>query len=238
MIYFQLGSIALLPGETECLGFVKRIVYSDRGEPIHETRTLQIVIDQIATGVGLNAARMRQLEAITNIDRCGFADESVGQLPIWLNASESLSGIRIINPISWTPRSEVEFATHLTMYMSFEADYPLRGNPSEIMEYEETLTFEDDGPQKVTAIETDTGNFETFVVSQKPKRYLIQQGFAAARSTYPLRNDPLIRLGTIIKRSLSRGTPIRNGNQLLGYRVAWRYVFLVKDAEEWFPRLR
>lgn len=237
MFYFKLGGISLEPGETECLGFIRRRVYSDRQEPLYETRILTVVIDQTLTGVKANSDRWKALDNVKSPLSVGFYDTVDGQTPIWLSTDQSLSGIRMTTPLSWTPRSQVEFATHLTMYMSFEADYPLDG-ASEIMEYEETVTFEDAGPVKIQSLEMDTGPPEIFVTSQQPHRYVIQSGSFVTRSTYGLANPPMFSNFPIIERQLPKGSPRKLGSSWIGYRVAWRYVFLVQDAGNWFPRLR
>lgn len=241
MLQFKIGNFALEPGEVECIGFPSRLIMSARNEPVQITRQLAVVIDQTVTGIMPNSARWNQIEAAcVNFESVGFYDTESGQAtPIFLSSAASLSGVRVMQPISWSPRTPVEMATHMTIALVFEADYPLpSGAAAEILDYDETITDEDDGPQRVVALETDTGPTEVFVTVQQPRRFVIQQGYIVTRSTYALPNAPLLAGMPQLQRMNMKGTPTRSGNQYLGYRVAWRYVFLVQDFGNWFPRLR
>lgn len=236
-MYFQIEDTRLEQNEVECLGFIRRRNPSARGGDFSETRTLQILIDQTLTGVAANSARWRGLDRYVNISKCGFLDDTGEQTPIWLDGGQSLSGIRMVNPLSWTPRSPVEFATMLSMMMTFEAEYPVNGS-DQILEYEDSLYFEDEGDKRIVGVETDTGPVEFFETCQQPKRYLTQSGYCVARDAYPIHNSPLLANVPMIQRGLGRVTPVKRGRAHIGYRCDWRYVFVVGSYGNWFPQLR
>lgn len=235
---FQINGVQFEIQEVECIGLFDQLVTNERGEPFYTTRRLQVVVDQTITGVQANANRFQAIrnQVAAGVTSVGFNDVNGTPLPpLTIYAGQTISGIRVMNPPSWTPRTPVEMATHMSILLTFEADYEITGG-SQIMAYEDTFTFEDEGDQRIVPLETDTGPVEFFTVCQQPVRYLTQSGFIVGRDAYPLRNAVLSY--PTVRRTLTRKSPGKLGNRYMGYLVAWQYTYVVPSVDEWYPVLR
>ena len=224
-------------GEVALLGYFRERIPGPRGSDLTERITLQVMVDQLRDGPAANVARFRDFDQWSvKLTRCGFVDNSNNPTMVWLDAANSISGLRLIQPPSVVPQDQVEFATHLSIPITIQMEKFVVG-AEEIMDYEESFTFDDEGPPRVVPIETDTGDLEFFETCKKPARFITQAGFAVGRSAPPIPNPPRID-ATIIQRIRGRVSPVRVGRLFVGYRIEWRYVFCVQEELDFLPMVR
>jgi hypothetical protein len=234
---FVYGNFTFEENEVALLGWFRERIPGPRGGDMVERVTLQVMVDQLQTGAAANVARFRQFDQYSaNLQQCGFVDEAGNKTMVWLDPSTSLSGLRLLQPPSIVPQDEVEFATHLSIPIGFQMDSLLAGG-DQILDYEESITFEDEGPTRIVPVETDTGDLEFYQTCAKPARFITQAGFAVGRDAPPAPNGPRID-AVMIQRVRGRVTPVKQGLRFIGYRIEWRYVFVVQEELDFLPLLR
>jgi hypothetical protein len=236
MLTFVYGSHTCQPGEVELLAYNRQRIQSPRGGDMLERITLQVVVDQLQTGIAANVAGYRAFERNSQINQAGFLDDNGQRTMVWLDGDQSVSGLRILQPPSVIPQDEVEFATHLSIPITVQMDRTVAGG-DQILDYEESFTFEDEGPTRVVPVETDTGPLEFYETCKFPPRFITQAGFAVGRDAPPIPNPPRID-ATIVQRIRGRVSPVKQGRTHIGYRIEWRYVFVVQEELDFLPQLR
>lgn len=141
----------------------------------------------------------------------------------WL-AQNTISGIKVVSPPGYPNGTRIEFVNDRTYVISLEAEF-INTSARNIIAWQESISQQGGGGQRVVAIETRYG----LPVIQRTSRFspvrLVQQGSAVGRFDYPPIPSPILpEYENEPDRMITRVAPRLRGNRYERYEVQWSFV--------------
>lgn len=139
--------------------------------------------------------------------------------------SETIGGIRVIEPPHYPYGSGAEYVTYRRFRVGLQADVlPSGGVQPVYLSFNETLTVQGGGPQYAWTTPI-LGSPTRQVIRQATTYTATQQGFAVGfRSTPPV-PPPLFPGALMANPQVSYTSPQRRGNDFMQFGVSWQYVY-------------
>ena len=152
-----------------------------------------------------------------------YHDDGSASSEILPNAG-SISGVKVTQGPTFSTTMGPEFATLRSFQFTAEAEYPLSGTASLLLDFHETLSFSGGGAVYAMRRAINGPPQRQLVYAQTEYR-CTQQGMAIGYASYPVVPGPKFPAALRESPRIDRKAPQRMGNGYQGYEVAWSYVF-------------
>ena len=204
-----------------------RTTWNKGGQPFSQVRGLSVQgwltgDGQAALTLAENA--LRTALAVPFKDLVLYHDDGSQSSLLLLNAG-SLTGVRVVQGPDFATTQGPEFATIRTFSFACEAEYPLSGTATLLLDFHETLSFSGGGPIYAMRRAINGPPQRQLVYPQSEYR-CTQQGRATGYRAYPVPQGPMFPAALKEAGSFTRQSPRRMGpHSWQEYPVEWRYEF-------------
>jgi hypothetical protein len=203
---------------------------NEAGQPyaVRRTWTIGGRAEGDDTTAVVNAMALLEAAYSFNFSDLVLEDDSGNVLHALRNAG-SLSGVRIIQPVSYPVGEGAELSTFRNYTIVAQADYPAIGafgggfNP--LRAFSETLSFSGGGPRRAVIECANVPPQEQFINAFTAFR-AIQSGSAVGMFAYPLIPAPLFPGKEEVAGQPTIGSPKLKNGIYIEWPVSWSYTFV------------
>jgi hypothetical protein len=152
-----------------------------------------------------------------------FLDNGTTQTHHKIINNDTLTGVRVVKPPSFSPGDGAEYSTFRSYTAILEADFV---GDSEVVSFEETVTVVGTGGPRFAYLETLEGLPVRQTVNLATLVRMTQSGSAVNYLSYPFAPGPLLAsLEDVDQRTITRRSPKQQGRVLTDFPISWSYKF-------------
>lgn len=233
--------------DNECaLVITKTNTLNDAGIPWKTTERWEIsgqlnAASQSALTTALTA--LSTAYSTQGLDLTLYENDGVTPSAHQIISSSTIGGTRVVNKPQFPTSEGAEYTTYRKYTLAVEADYYTTAAGSNILAWEETLTFTGTGGPRTVIIELRNGPPQRQIVSQQTAVEVRQTGRAVGRLTYPRPSSPIWPgFENQWSRGVSYGAPKTFGEgtnrTLTEYSTTWEYTFTAPSPLAAYPSNR
>jgi hypothetical protein len=228
---FRYGSYQHALYEVSPESIVRRMERSENGLPQRMVTTMTLTGDKQASSVSALTTALVQLERAYSIDGRDaiWADSTGRELVHSIRSAQTISGVKVVEPVSYPVGRGVEYAIRRTFRIVLEWEtLPASGSggtgQQSVTAFSETITFQGDGGPLKTILQPLRGKPIEQIVAEQTPFFATQSGStrqqgASPQPPAPLWPDKLQGSASSVNRS---GRDPQTGE----YQTDWNYNFL------------
>lgn len=233
---FGYGAKRFEAGEFALRAFNTTPTRNEKGRLEKITRVLEVNFEIIRDSQADITRRFNEIAAAIRVDGkdVGFYEDDGGRSAIFIDSSETASGVLIAEYPGLSPDDGADYATHHKGSCAFAAEYlPSAfggggGGQNELTDYREALSVRGTGGPRIVSVENDRGRPQQFVLADRTTIFAQQSGTLSViseRPYYPAPNPPVwpkLIVGESAEHS-KEITPSNDGS--FTCTVSWNYQF-------------